>query len=178
MEELLLDVCCGPDATYAIEYFGKNYRVSLLFSGSNIHPESEYRLRLEQVERVAERFGTPLYLSPYEPHAWFSFVKGLESEREGGKRCEACWRFRFSLLAEKATDLGLKNISTTLTISPKKRPDAVNRIGLEVAEKSGLVWVEAVLRKKGGFARSLELSKELGLYRQNYCGCEFSRRSP
>jgi len=177
MEDLLLDVCCGPDATHAIEYFSGNYRVSLLFSGSNIHPESEYLLRLEQVEKVAKHYGTPLHLIPYDPEAWLSFVRGLEKEPEGGRRCEACWRFRFNLLAEKARELGIKNISTTLTISPKKRPDAVNRIGLEVAETRGLVWVEAVLRRRGGFARSLELSRELGLYRQNYCGCEFSMGS-
>lgn len=176
MENLLLDACCGPDATYAIEFFSEKYRVSLFFPGSNIHPEPEYLLRLEQVEKVARHFGVALHISPYEPDAWRFFVKGLEAEPEGGARCEACFRFRFTLLAEKALELGIRNISTTLTISPKKNPDLVNRIGLEIASERGLVWVEAVLRKRGGFARSLELSAELGLYRQSYCGCEFSIR--
>lgn len=175
MKDLLLDVCCGPDATHAIAFFGENYRVSLFFSGSNIHPEKEYLLRLEQVKRVARHYGTPLYTSPYEPGAWRDFVKGLEHEPEGGRRCEACFRFRFKLLSEKSAELGIKNLSTTLTISPKKDADRVNRIGLEIASEKGLVWIEAVLRKRGGFGRSLELSRQLGLYRQNYCGCEFSK---
>jgi len=175
VEDLLLDACCGPDATYAIMFFSENYRVSLFFPGSNIHPEKEYLLRLEQVEKVARHYGTRLHTSPYEPRAWRSFVKGLEREPEGGRRCEACFRFRFGLLAEKANELGIKNLSTTLTISPKKDPELVNRIGLEIASEKGLAWVKAVLRKRGGFGRSLELSKELGLYRQDYCGCEFSR---
>ncbi len=178
MEDLLLDVCCGPDATHAIEHFGQTYRVSLFFPGSNIHPESEYLLRLEQAEKVAEHYGVDLYVSPYEPDAWRYFVRGLESEPERGKRCEACFRFRFALLSEKAIALGIKNISTTLTISPKKDPDLINRIGSEAASERGLVWVSAVLRKRGGFGRSIELSRQIGLYRQSYCGCEFSRRNP
>ncbi|MEO0140024.1 MAG: epoxyqueuosine reductase QueH [candidate division WOR-3 bacterium] len=175
IEDLLVDVCCGPDATYAIEFFSQDYRVSLFFPGSNIHPEAEYRLRLEQVEKVAKHYGVPLHISPYEPEAWLDFVRGLEGEPEGGKRCEACFRFRFRLLAERALELGTRNISTTLTISPKKDPHLVNRVGRDVSLEEGLVWVEAILRKRGGFTRSLELSKELGLYRQRYCGCEFSR---
>ncbi|MGB9589859.1 MAG: epoxyqueuosine reductase QueH [Candidatus Hydrothermia bacterium] len=176
MEDLLLDVCCGPDATYAIEFFAGDYLVSLLFSGSNIHPEAEYIIRLEQVEKVARHYGTPLHTNPYEPEVWYSFVRGLEGEPEGGRRCQECFRFRFGLLSRKALELGIKNISTTLTISPKKMPDLINRLGEETASENGLVWISAVLRKRGGFGRSLELSKALRLYRQSYCGCEFSQR--
>lgn len=170
-----MDTCCGPDATHGVEFFGRDYRVSLFFPGSNIHPEAEYYLRLEQVKKVAKHYGVALHLSPYDPESWHAFVKGMEREPEGGKRCELCFRFRFCLLAEKALDPGIMNISTTLTISPKKDPDSLNRIGDEIASEKGLVWVKGVLRKRGGFARSLELSRKLGLYRQTYCGCEFSR---
>jgi len=177
MEKLLLDVCCGPDATHALEHFGQVYEVSLLFSGSNIHPPEEFALRLEQVKKVAGRWGVRLHVSEYDPRAWLRFVKGLENEPEGGARCARCFEFRLGLLAARARDLDIPNISTTLTVSPKKDAALVNRLGKEIAERAGIRWVEAVLRKQGGFNRSLELSRELGLYRQDYCGCRFSLSS-
>ncbi len=173
-KKLLLHICCAPDATYGIEYFSKDYDVTVFFYNPNIHPEDEYRLRLIELERVARRFGVEMIEGRYDPQRWFEAVRGLEDEPEGGKRCSICFRLRLDETARVARERGFDAISTVLTISPKKDSELINRIGRAAAAKYGVEWVESNLKKGGGFKRSLELSKEFELYRQEYCGCIFS----
>ncbi len=175
-KKLLLHICCAPDATYGIEYFSKEFDVTVFFYNPNIHPEAEYKLRLIELKRVARRFGVPMIEGDYNPDAWFEAVKGLENEPEGGKRCPVCFRMRLEETAKVAHKLGFDAISTVLTISPKKDSELVNRIGRAAALRYGLEWIDANLKKGGGFKRSLELSSLFELYRQEYCGCVFSLR--
>jgi predicted adenine nucleotide alpha hydrolase (AANH) superfamily ATPase len=107
---------------------------------------------------------------------FFEMAKGMESEPEGGKRCEACYRLRLFETAKKAKELGFEFFATTLTISPLKSADVLNRIGKEAEKATGVIYIESDFKKKGGYARSIELSREYGLYRQNFCGCVFSKR--
>ncbi len=175
-KKLLLHICCAPDATYGIEYFSKGFDVTVFFYNPNIHPEAEYKLRLIELKRVARRYGVTMIEGDYNPNAWFEAVKGLENEPEGGKRCPVCFRMRLEETARVASELGFEAISTVLTISPKKDSELVNRIGRAAALKYGVEWIDANLKKGGGFKRSLELSSLFELYRQEYCGCVFSLR--
>ncbi len=175
-KKLLLHICCAPDATYGIEKFSKDYDITLYFYNPNIHPEIEYRLRALELKRLARTLKVPLIEGPYEPERWFEAVKGLEDEPEGGKRCEVCFRMRLEDTASLAKEQGFDAISTVLTISPKKDAEKINRIGKEVAEKYGVKWIAEDLKKRGGFQRSLELSARYGIYRQDYCGCIFSKK--
>ena len=115
--------------------------------------------------------------SDYEPQAFFDAVKGLEREPEGGKRCEKCFRLRLEASAKKAKELGFDCFTTTLTISPLKNAALLNEIGEEMAAKYGVAWLPSDFKKKEGYKRSIVLSKEYDLYRQNYCGCVFSRKN-
>jgi len=175
-KKLLLHICCAPDATYGIEKFSKDYDITLYFYNPNIHPEIEYKLRALELKRLARTLKVPLIEGPYEPERWFEAVKGLEDEPEGGKRCEVCFRMRLEDTASLAKEQGFDAISTVLTISPKKDAEKINRIGKEIAEKYGVKWVAEDLKKGGGFQRSLELSAKYGIYRQDYCGCIFSKK--
>ncbi len=173
---LLLDTCCGPDATRALEFFAPDFEPVVFFTASNIHPKSEFLLRLQQVQKVARHFGVQLVVPEYDPRSWFEFVRGFENEPEGGKRCARCFEFRLIKAADAAMDMGIEAVSTTLTVSPHKDVVLINEMGQALCEQRGLKWIRAVLRKADGFKRSVELSKQLGLYRQNYCGCVFSLR--
>ncbi len=173
-KKLLLHICCAPDATYGIEFFSKDFDVTVFFYNPNIHPETEYRFRFIELKRVARRFGVPVIEGKYDPERWFNAVRGLEDEPEGGKRCTICFRLRLEETAKVAREQGFDAISTVLTISPKKDSELINRIGENVAKQYGLEWIHSNLKKGGGFKRSLELSSEFELYRQEYCGCIFS----
>jgi len=175
MEQILLHTCCGPDLTYAYEYFSKKFRVCAYFANDNIDSAEEHERRWLQAERVAGHYSFEACKKEYEPSLFEAASKGLEEEREQGKRCEACHRMNFESTAKRAEELNIKNISTTLTISPHKNVEMINRIGREVAEGRGLHFEEENLRKGSGFKRSIEVSRALNLYRQNWCGCKFSR---
>ncbi|RKZ00744.1 MAG: hypothetical protein DRQ10_03535 [Candidatus Hydrothermota bacterium] len=175
-KKLLLHICCAPDATFGIEFFSENFDITAFFYNPNIHPESEYKLRLVEMRRVAHLMQVPLIEGDYDPERWFEAVRGLESEPEGGKRCPVCFKLRLERTAQVAKKQGFDAISTVLTISPKKDAEVVNQIGRSVAKRYGVEWIDADLKKGGGFQRSLELSRQFELYRQNYCGCIFSLR--
>ncbi len=174
MKKLLLHICCAPDATYGIEYFSKDFDVTVFFYNPNIHPREEYRLRLIELYRVARRFGVDVIEGKYDPERWFEAVRGMEDEPEGGRRCSVCFKMRLEETARVAKELGFDAISTVLTISPKKDAELINRIGRAAAARHGIEWIDSNLKKGGGFKRSLELSREFELYRQEYCGCIFS----
>lgn len=173
---ILLLACCAPDATVAIERLAQEWEVTVFFYNPNIHPRAEYELRLAEMRKVAEAMQVPLMVGPYEDELWFATVKGLEGEPEKGRRCHVCFRLRLEATARQATDMGIQVFTTTLTVSPHKDARTICALGQELAAHYGLEFLAANFRKQNGFKRSIELSKALGLYRQNYCGCVFSRR--
>lgn len=170
--KLLLHTCCAPCAAPSAERMVLDGReVVLFFSNFNIHPEEEYRKRLEHARLLAEQMNLVIEEDQYDHDEWLAHVRGLEDEPEKGKRCEKCFEFSLARTAQMAERLGIPSFATTLTLSPHKVSRIIFEIGLRF---SGFEPID--FKKKGGFLRSIELSEEYGLYRQNYCGCEFSRR--
>jgi len=174
---LLLHVCCGPCLTAVAERLLPEYDVSALWYNPNIDDPAEHDLRLRHAERVASHYGIKLDCAEDDPAGWLEAVKGLEQEPEGGRRCPVCFEYRLRRAAEFAAQSGRAFLATTLTISPHKPVEAVNRIGFRVSAELGVGFVERNFRLAGGFQRSIELSNALGLYRQRFCGCSFARRS-
>ncbi len=175
MRSILLHICCAPDGTIPVpDLQSEGWNVTGFFYGSNIHPHHEYIRRLEAVNILAGHHGISCIIGHYNPQEWLESVKGLESEPEGGRRCTKCFTLQFEACAAEAERLGCQYISTTLTISPHKNAELINSLGRDIAESHGLIWENRVWRKKNGFLRSVRASRELGLYRQNYCGCTFS----
>jgi len=173
----MLHLCCAPDGTVPWPaLLDEGYEVTGHFYGSNLHPEEEYRLRTEAVNRLSAALGREVVRDAYDPEAWLAAVRGTEEEPEGGARCGICFRLQLEAAARAAVSRDCAWLCTTLTISPHKSPDRINRIGREVAEAAGLAWVDRIFRKGEGFRRSVEACRRMGLYRQNYCGCRFSRR--
>ncbi len=177
---LLLHSCCGPCSTYVLEYLTKYFEVTVYYYNPNIYPQAEYEKRLGEQKRViAEmKFENPVSLLPaeYEPELFYNAAKGLEDAPEGGGRCEKCFLLRLEDTAEKAAALGFRYFTTTLSVSPHKNSALLNEIGRSLGEKHGVSYLFADFKKREGYKRSLVLSAELDLYRQNYCGCEFSLR--
>ncbi|MCD8099954.1 MAG: epoxyqueuosine reductase QueH [Oscillospiraceae bacterium] len=171
---LLLHSCCGPCSSYVLEYLTKYFDVTVLYFNPNIQPEEEYRKRLEYQKRVLKRFGVKLRECDYAGERFDAAAAGLESEREGGARCERCFRLRLEETAQAAKAGGFEWFCTTLTVSPHKNERLLNVIGCELEERFGVRWLPSDFKKRGGFDRSLELSEEMELYRQSYCGCLYS----
>jgi len=171
---ILLHVCCAPDATAVFERLREKYTVIGFFHNPNIHPEEEYRKRLKDAVYVAETMNFPLEIPAYNPQEWLDAVKGLEQEPERGKRCRICFRFNLLATAKKAHERRIPYFTTTLTISPHKNTADIFEAGKEAAAEFGSEFVAVDFKKKDGFKRSLILSREMNLYRQNYCGCCFS----
>ncbi|HOU33054.1 MAG TPA: epoxyqueuosine reductase QueH [Synergistaceae bacterium] len=175
--ELLLHCCCAPDGTVPQEILAREgWEVTLHFFGGNIHPREEYLRRAEAVLALGRARGVPVVLDPYEPEAWFVAVAPWAEEPEGGRRCLRCFALQLAAAGAAAVRRSCGAICTSLTISPHKDPKVINALGERVAASFGLAWEPRVWRRGGGFARSVEESKRLGLYRQNYCGCAYSRR--
>jgi predicted adenine nucleotide alpha hydrolase (AANH) superfamily ATPase len=174
--KLLLHICCGPCSTEVIRRLKDEYEVVGLFYNPNIHPEEEHDKRLMEVQRVSALWRVLVDAPTYDHARFLSVARGLEQEPEGGRRCVACYRLRIEEAARRAADNGCSHMATTLTIAPMKKAGVINPIGREAAERHGLTFVEKDWKKQDGFKHSVELSRELGLYRQDYCGCEFSRR--
>ncbi len=173
---LLLHICCAPDATIPWPALLEQYDVTGFFYGSNIHPLEEYKRRLGSVQILRESLSGVVVLPPYEPDVWHEATLGLENEPEGGARCAVCFREQFEATAKCAKEHNFNCITTTLTISPHKNVKLINEIGNSIATQYGVVWLDFVWRKNNGFLASIKRSKELGLYRQNYCGCIWSKR--
>lgn len=172
----LLHACCAPCATHAWRALGQSHDVTVYFYNPNIHPEDEYRLRAQEIRELAGRWDFTVHEGPYDVSDWFEATRGLEDVPEGGARCVACYRMRLEATARQAVALGIHAITTTLTISPHKRADVIFPIGRDVARSHGLEFIEIDFKKKDGFKESCRLSREEGLYRQDYCGCVYSRR--
>ncbi len=173
---LLLHSCCGPCSSYVLEYLSKHFRLGLLYYDPNIQPEAEYELRLKNQRTVLERHpDVALHEYGWRGEEYEAAVRGLEAEPEGGARCTACFRLRLEETARLARELGYEYFCTTLSVSPHKDAERLNRIGMELAEKYGVKWLPSDFKKREGYKRSIELSREYGLYRQDYCGCLYSK---
>jgi len=171
---LLLHICCGPCATVVIERLVERYQITGFFYNPNIFPPEEYERRCEAVARVAAFFDIPLLRGEYDHKVFLSSVSGLEAEPEGGHRCPVCFRLRLLTTARQAKELGFAQFASTLTVGPNKQAELINRLGREAEVESGVGFLAGDWKKQDGFRRSVELSRQLDLYRQHYCGCEFS----
>lgn len=176
--DLLLHVCCAPDATVPWPALSEEgYSVSGYFYSSNIHPRSEFEKRVRDVRGLAGVMGGKCIIAPYEPMNWLRAVRADILGPEGGARCTRCIREQLLATAGEAVARGIGSISTTLTISPHKDISVIDRVGRKICGDLGLQWVFRAWRKKGGFRLSVERSSRMGFYRQNYCGCVMSVRN-
>lgn len=169
----LLHVCCAPDLVIA---YLAGARGDVFFYNPNIHPKEEYEKRKHEVLKVARLFNLEVVEAEYDPENFFKSVRGLEHEPEGGNRCRVCFELRLRKTASVVKELGYASFSTTLTASPKKDVHTVNEVGKTVALETGTVYLANVYRKSPAYNDAQRLTKLLGIYRQNYCGCAFSRR--
>lgn len=174
--KMLLHICCAPCSTSVVELLrGRSYHITGYFYNPNIHPESEYYKRQEELKRYAKIAGFDIICDEYDYKNWFEAVKGKEDLPEGSERCSICFEIRLKKAAEFALKNGYETFATTLTVSPHKDAKKINQIGTNIAKDLRLTFYEADFKKRGGFDRSVKLSKEFGLYRQSYCGCIFSK---
>jgi predicted adenine nucleotide alpha hydrolase (AANH) superfamily ATPase len=174
-KKLLLHCCCAPCGTHPFRVLREQFDVTVYFDNPNIHPPEEYRSRLDEIRRLAERWNFPLVEGAFDSDSWLAAVKGHEHEPEGSDRCGICYRFRLERTARKAISLGMNCFAATLSVSPHKKADMINRIGGEAGLAAGIEFFEADFKKKDGFKISCDLSRAEGLYRQDYCGCIFSQ---
>lgn len=177
---LLLHACCAPCSSYCLEYLSKTFDITVLFYNPNIESELEFNKRVDELIRFIDECrsieGVNLEIIDYDNSEFYNAVEGLEDEKEGGVRCFKCYELRLRKTAEYAKEHDFEYITTTLTISPHKNSDKINEIGVKVADEYGLKYLLSDFKKNDGFKRSIELSKEYDLYRQSFCGCEFSKR--
>lgn len=175
---LLLHSCCAPCSSYVLEYLSRYFRITVFYYNPNIYPESEYAARtLEQQRLIREmNLAHPVAFQEgrYDRTDFFTASEGLEDAREGGPRCMKCYALRLEETARAAREGGFDYFTTTLSISPMKNAQKLNEIGRDMGEKYGVEYLVSDFKKKDGYKRSIELSREFGLYRQDYCGCEFS----
>ncbi|HHZ06349.1 MAG TPA: epoxyqueuosine reductase QueH [Clostridiales bacterium] len=176
---LLLHSCCAPCSSYVIEYLSNYFEITVFYYNPNIYPHKEYLYRSEEQQRLINTMATKHHVSfiegDFDDHKFYTVCKGLENEKEGGRRCYNCFTLRLDKTAEKAQVLNYDYFSTTLTISPLKNAAAINAIGYELSEKYGVSYLAGDFKKRNGYKRSIELSHEYHLYRQSYCGCVFSK---
>lgn len=175
---LLLHVCCAPCSSYVLEYISAYFDITAYFYNPNISPESEFVFRLSELSRFLEESGHREIgiISPeYDPREFYGIVSGMEELPEGGERCRKCYELRLRRTAEAAKTGGFDYFTTTLSISPYKNSAWLNEIGGGLAEEYGVSYLFSDFKKHGGYKRSIELSHEYGLYRQDYCGCVYSK---
>jgi hypothetical protein len=183
---LLLHACCAPCSSYVLTYLRSTFRITVLYFNPNITAEEEYWKRAKEEQRFIDALNRQLsgdeeyypiqYVDGrYEPSEFLEAVKGYEDCPERGERCTICFRMRLEETAKYAAGNGFDYFATTLTLSPLKNTDLLNRIGQEEGEKYNVAYLPSDFKKKGGYQRSIELSKEYNLYRQDFCGCAFSK---
>ncbi len=176
---LLLHACCAPCSSATLERLAAHFDLTILYYNPNIYPPEEYRRRETELERFVRDAGYrfPVVELPYDPQAFYAAVQGLEQEPEKGARCTVCYRLRLEQTARYAAQNGFAWFCTTLSISPLKDPVRINALGQELGAQYGVRFLPSEFRKKDGYKRSLQLSAEYGLYRQDYCGCVFSKQA-
>lgn len=180
---LFLHACCAPCSSYVLEYLTRYFHITLFFYNPNITPETEYEKRIHELKRFIretgyEPRGQVVFMEGnYDPGCFFSMAKGMEDLPERGERCYHCYELRMQEAAKKAAELHADYFTTTLSISPHKNAQWINEIGEQLAKEYGVRHLPSDFKKKGGYLRSIALSEEYHLYRQNYCGCVFSKRA-
>lgn len=177
---LLIHSCCAPCSSYVLEYLSAHFDITIFFYNPNIHPEGEYIRRVEEQKNLIMKMplSSEVYFmqGDYIPADFYNAIKGYEKEAEGGLRCFECYELRLKEAAEVANSQGFEYFTTTLSISPHKNADKLNEIGSNLAKELQVLYLPSDFKKKNGYKRSIELSKEYQLYRQDYCGCIFSFR--
>ncbi len=176
---LLLHSCCAPCSSYVLEYLSRYFEITVFYYNPNIYPETEYRERAREQERLIHEMRTknPVHFleGTYDTPAFYAMAKGHEKDPEGGERCFRCYELRLREGAAAAKQGGFDYFTTTLSISPLKNAQKLNEIGIYLGEEYGVPYLQSDFKKKNGYKRSTELSARYGLYRQNYCGCVFSQ---
>lgn len=176
---LLLHSCCAPCSSYVLEYLSDYFSITVLYYNPNITNDDEYNYRFKEEKRLISQMKTryPVNIldADYNPECFIESVKDLKDEPEGGKRCAVCFKMRLLYTAKVAKENGFDYFATTLTISPLKNAKLINEIGKEAETQTGIKYLCSDFKKKNGYKRSIELSKEYSLYRQNYCGCVYSK---
>ena len=177
---VLLHSCCGPCSSAVLEYITQYFDVALLWYNPNLYPKEEFDRRFKTQVELIEKMGladkVDILAEPWKSEDYYRRIKGLENEPEGGKRCAECFRLRLLETARLAKHYGYDYFCTTLTLSRHKDAVLINSIGEEIARATGVSWLPSDFKKRNGENRSIELSEQYGLYRQLYCGCEFSLR--
>ena len=178
--KLLLHSCCAPCSSYVLEYLTRHFLVTVLYYNPNIYPPQEYRQRVEEQKSFLMRFpvGHPVEFieGSYDTGRFYEMAEGMEQLPEGGERCFSCYELRLREAAEYALRLGMDYFTTTLSISPRKNAQKLNETGERLAKEYGVAYLSSDFKKKNGYLRSVQISKEYGMYRQDYCGCVFSMR--
>lgn len=176
---LFLHSCCAPCSSYVLEYLSDYFQITLFYYNPNIFPQEEYYKRVAEqrqlMERLPAKYPIAFVEGCYEKERFYALAKGLEAEPEGGKRCLRCYELRLREAAKYAREQGMDYFTTTLSISPLKKAEKLNEIGLSLEQEYGVKYLVSDFKKKNGYRRSVELSREYGMYRQDYCGCVFSK---
>ena len=175
--KLLLHACCGVCSSYVLEYLTNYFEITVLYYNPNIFPEAEYQKRLETQKEIIGKMVPEVKLLEigYREEDFNNIAKGLEDEKEGGKRCPKCYYFRLEQTAKLAKENNYDYFCTTLSVSPYKDSEKLNKIGKLLAEKYQVNYLYSDFKKREGYKRSTELAKKYNLYRQNYCGCKYSK---
>lgn len=174
-KKLLLHCCCAPCSSACLEKLKDKMDITVFFYNPNMDSQVEYEKRANEQERLCKEFSIPCKVMPFDKNQFLEVAVGLEKESEGGKRCFLCYELRLRKTAEYAKQNGYDYFATTLTLSPLKNAQKLNEIGYKLQEELGVNYLPSDFKKEGGYLRSIELSKEYVLYRQSYCGCEFSK---
>lgn len=177
---LLLHSCCAPCSSYVIEYLSRYFSITVFYYNPNIYPDEEYDKRVQEQQEFIRRFPTEhpvdFIEGDFDKDAFYRMAKGLEQVKEGGERCFGCYRLRLEETARLAAKLGCDYFTTTLSISPLKNAAKLNEIGQELAQQYGAPYLVSDFKKRNGYKRSVEISREYEMYRQDYCGCVFSKQ--
>lgn len=177
--KLLLHSCCAPCSSYTLEYLANYFEITVLYYNPNISPKEEFEKRFAEQKRLVEsmpaKHKITLIKGEYNYEDFEKIARGYEDVPEGGERCFRCYRLRLSRAAELAREKGFDYFCTTLSISPLKNSQKINEIGYELEKEYGVVWLPSDFKKREGYKRSIELSREYNLYRQNFCGCIYSK---
>ncbi|MCL2220529.1 MAG: epoxyqueuosine reductase QueH [Chitinispirillia bacterium] len=173
--KLLLHICCAPDEAYAVDLLKDDYELHCFFCNPNIFPSEEYDLRLDEAKKAARIYDVPFTWDGYHPETWAAAVEGLTDTPEGSGRCRECFLLRLTKTAEVCAEMGWPSFGTVMSVSPHKKVPMLDEAGARAASLYGVNYISFDFKKQDGFRKSIALSRQLGLYRQNYCGCHLSR---
>lgn len=174
-KKLLLHICCAPCGIYVFENLSRKYQVTGFFYNPNIHPLSEYQFRKKELEKIAHTHRWDVIYGNYDMVEWFKQIKGLEQEPERGRRCPLCFNMRLRKTFERAKKMGFDTVASTLSISPHKVTDQINREGLDLSREFGIEFLPENFKKRNGYTRARKMALEAGIQHQDFCGCVYSR---